>query len=205
MRQKDRGLMEQIKQYVEEYALTHHGNTPSMTEIGQELGISRSGAFGYLKAMDQLGMIQFDNGAIHTDLIDRMTVPVRLCKKYVEGITAGTPAENEGYVDSVFPIPAEMVDGKKGTFFLLKVTGESMIDAGIDDRDSVICRECNTAREDDIVVASIRGAGNTLKRLAKDDKGFFLRAENYSWSDERRMYGRNFEIQGVAVKVVKGI
>jgi len=205
MLQKDRSLMERIKRFVEDYALTNHGNTPSMTEIGAKFNISRSGAFGYLKAMDKLGMIRYVDGVIHTDVIDKVAMPLRLCKGYVEGITAGAPNEVEGYVDSYFPIPPMFLDERKGNFFTLKVTGDSMIDAGIDSGDIVICRESEEARVDDIVVAYIRGAGSTLKRFCRDDDGPFLWAENNSWSIDDRMFGRQFDVQGVAIKVLKDI
>ena len=205
MLQKDRGLMERIKGYVEEYALSNQGNTPSMSEIGARFGISRSGAFGYLKAMDQLGMIRYESGRIHTDVIDKMMIPPQLCKGYVEGITAGEPADVEGYVDSYFPIPPVFLDGRKGNFFTLKVSGNSMVDAGIENGDIVICKECEEARVDDIVVAYIRGAGSTLKRYCQDDDGPFLWAENKSWSIDDRMFGREFDVQGVAIKVLKDI
>ena len=205
MLQKDQGLMERIKQFVEEYALTNHGETPSMTEIGARFSISRSGAFGYLKAMDKLGMIQYDGGVIHTDVIDKMMIPSQLCKGYVEGITAGTPIDVEGYVDSYFPIPPIFVDGRKGNYFTLKVTGDSMIDAGVESDDIVICRECEEARVDDVVVAYIPGLGTTLKRYCRDDDGPFLWAENSSWSIDDRMFGRQFKVQGVAIKVIKDI
>ncbi len=205
MLQKDRGLMERIKHFAEEYALSNHGNTPTMAEIGEKFNISRSGAFGYLKAMNKMGMIRYEDGMIHTDVIDKVAMPLRLCKGYVEGITAGAPNEVEGYVDSYFPIPPMFLDGRKGNFFTLKVTGDSMIDAGIDSGDIVICRESEEARVDDIVVAYIRGAGSTLKRFCQDDDGPFLWAENNSWSIDDRMFGRQFDVQGVAIKVLKDI
>lgn len=205
MLQKDRGLMERIKRFAEEYALANQGTTPSMAEIGARFRISRSGAFGYLKAMDKLGMIRYEDGIIHTEVTDKMIVPTRLCKGYVEGITAGAPNEIEGGVESYFSIPPMFVDGKKGNFFTLKVIGDSMIDAGIDDGDIVICRESEEAMVDDIIVAYIRGNGSTLKRYCRDDDGPFLWAENSSWSIDDRMLGREFDVQGVAIKVLKDI
>ena len=205
MLQKDPELMEKIRKYAEEYALKNHGKTPSMTQIGNRLGISRSGAYGYLKEMDRRGMIRYENGVIHTEVIDKVIQPEQMCKGYIEGITAGAPVEAEGYVDSYFPISPVFLDGNKGEFFTLKITGDSMVDAGIDSGDLVICRECKEARVDDIVVAYIRGSGSTLKRLRRDDDGPFLWAENNSWSAADRMFGRGFDIQGVAFKVLKNI
>jgi len=205
MLQKDRGLMERIKGFAEEYALANQGKTPSMAMIGKRFRISRSGAFGYLKEMDRLGIIRYEDGVIHTDVTDKMFISGQLCKGYVEGITAGVPNEIEGCVDSYFPIPPMFVDGRKGNFFALKVTGDSMIDAGINSGDIVLCRESEEAAPGEIVVAYIRGDGSTLKRYCRDDDGPFLRAENRSWSEKERMFGRKFDIQGVAIKVITDI
>lgn len=205
MLQKDRGLMDRIKVFVEEYALANRGKTPSMAVIGKRFGISRSGAFGYLKEMDRLKMIRYEDGVIHTDVTEKMFMSGQLCKGYVEGITAGAPNEVEGYVDSYFMIPPMFVNNRKGNFFALKVTGDSMIDAGINSGDIVICRESEEAAPEEIVAAYIRGEGSTLKRYCRDDDGPFLWAENHSWSEKERMFGREFDIQGVAIKVISDI
>ena len=205
MLQKDPALMERIKLFAEEYALKNSGRTPSMTEIGSRFGISRSGAYGYLKAMDQRGMIRYEDGVIHTDVIDKAAEPALLCRVYPEGISAGIPEEVEGYEDSDFLIPPMFLDGMKGSFFMLKANGNSMKDAKIDNGDLVICRKCEEAREEDIVVAYIRGSGSTLKRYKRDKKGPYLWAENNSWSNDDRLFGREFDIQGVAIKLLKNI
>lgn len=205
MRSKDRGLMDRMKSYVEEYALTHHGDTPTMRDIGAAFGINHSTAYRYLRSMDELGMIRYDHGSVSTDLIDKIDVNPRLSRSYVDAIPAGPADELEGAVDEYVSIPSSFLNGKNGNFFTLVVNGDSMTDAGIDSGDIVICKEVIEAREGDIVVALVDGKANTLKRVRCDDDGLYLWAENESWSDEDRMYGRNFTIQGVAFKVVKDI
>jgi SOS-response transcriptional repressor LexA len=69
----------------------------------------------------------------------------------------------------------------------------------------VIIREQADAREGDIVASLINHNSSTLKRLCRDEQGLYLWAENDSWDDKSRFYGREFEVQGVAVKVVKDI
>ena len=80
-----------------------------------------------------------------------------------------------------------------------------MISAGIDSGDLVIIRKQVDARPGDIVAALLNHNSSTLKRLCEDEDGKYLWAENNTWDDQKRFYGRNFEIQGVAVKVVKDI
>ena len=80
-----------------------------------------------------------------------------------------------------------------------------MIDAGIKPGNLVIFRQSDEARPGDIVSACTRGHGFTLKRLCWDEEGPYLWAENKQWSEKERFFGREFDVQGVAIKIVKDI
>lgn len=206
MRSRDQALMGRIRDYIEEYALRHGGEAPSTTVIGEKFHMTRVSGYRYLKTMDELGMIVYRDGRVHTDRLDKIrTRSGELSANYTEGITAGEPVEIDGLVDEYYAMPPLFVDGQKGSFFTLVVKGDSMIDAGIDDGDIVICRECEEARVEDIVVAYIRGNGSTLKRYCVDDEGPYLWAENSTWNVDDRMFGREFEVQGLAIKVIKSL
>lgn len=206
MRYKDSNLMEKIKTFAETYALENGGATPTNNEIGEALSITRVRAYRYLKAMDELGMIRYQDGRIRTDRIDKIAPITDLSPSYLDAIPAGTPDEIEAQVDEYVSIPSVFVDNQQGPFFILKVSGESMVDAGIESGDLVIIRKGIDARPGEIVAALIHGSSSTLKRIMQDDKGrLYLWAENESWSNERRNFGRDFTVQGVAVKVVKDI
>lgn len=205
MRSKDKGLMEQIKTYAEEYAMGHGGATPSTREIGMAIGISHVSAYRYLCSMDELGLIRYEDGEIHTDRIDKIEPKTDLSPAYSNSIPAGTPDEIEAHVDEYVSIPTMFTNGRSGNFFILKVAGESMIDAGIDDGDLVIIREQIEAHDGDVVAALVNGTGSTLKRYLVDERGPYLWAENNGWSKKERFYGRKFSVQGVAIKVVKDI
>ena len=206
MRYKDSSLMERIKEYAETYALENRGATPTNNEIGEALSITRVRAYRYLKAMDELGMIRYIDGRIHTERIDKIAPITDLSPSYLDAIPAGTPDEIEAQVDEYVSIPSVFVDNQQGPFFILKVSGESMVDAGIDSGDIVIIRKGVDARPGEIVAALIHGSSSTLKRIKQDDQGHpYLWAENESWSDERRNFGRDFTVQGVAVKIIKDI
>ena len=204
MQRKDTGLMERIKDYVEEYAMENGGSTPCMRDIGATFDIHYTTAYRYLLAMDELGMIRYERGKIHTDRIDKMT-GIRFSPAYTGAIPAGSPDEVEAQVEEYVPIPLSFVDGRDGEYFVLKVSGSSMVSAGIDSGDMVIVRAQIEAREGDIVAALTNGSGSTLKRVRYDDEGAYLWAENDAWADEERYFGRDFTVQGVAVKVVKDI
>lgn len=205
MRSKNKGLMEQIKTYAEEYAMAHGGTTPSTRDIGAAFNISHVSAYRYLRSMDELGMIRYDHGEIRTDRIDKIEPMTNLSPSFSNAIPAGPADEVDGYVEEYVSIPSVFTDGLGGKFYILKVTGNSMVSAGIDSGDLVIIREQMDAREGDIVAALLNHNSSTLKRLCEDEDGKYLWAENETWSDDKRFYGRNFEVQGVAIKVVKDI
>lgn len=83
-------------------------------------------------------------------------------------IAAGGPILAEEAVEDVFPLPRELVG--QGSLFLLKVVGESMIDAAICDGDWVVVRQQNVAENGDVVAAMIDGEATvkTFKRTGKD-------------------------------------
>ena len=205
MRSRDRKLMEKIKTYAEQYAMENAGTTPSTREIGDEFSIGRVNAYRYLRSMDELGMIKYQNGRIRTERIDKIAPIMGMSPSYSNSIPAGTPDEIEAQVEEYVSIPSVFVGNQSGRFYILRVTGESMVDAGIGDGDLVIIREELEASPGDIVAALVGGSSSTLKRYRKDEKGAYLWAENKFWTDEKRFYGRDFTVQGVAVKVVKDV
>jgi repressor LexA len=98
-------------------------------------------------------------------------VPVPL----VGRVTAGQPILAEENIQGVFPLPKEMVP--ESEVFMLKVQGNSMIEAGIFDGDYVIVKVSNTAENGDIVVALL-GDEATVKRFFKESDHIRLQPEN---------------------------
>lgn len=206
MRHKDKDLMLKILDFVNGYALENMGKAPSTREIGDSFGMSNVTAFRYLKEMSELEMLKYENGEIHTDMIDKFNTDMNIVGSLSASVPAGSPdMVDDVYVDEYFPLPSALLHGLDGKFYMMPVSGQSMIDAGVDDGDYVIFREDSAPDLNDIVVAYIPGEGNTLKRYRKDRKGVYLWAENESWSDVERMFGRKFEIRGVAIKVMKDL
>ena len=72
MRSKSKEKMEQIKAYVESYAMSNGGKTPTNREIAPAVGLTHSCISRYLRAMDELGMIRYRKGKLSTDLIDKI-------------------------------------------------------------------------------------------------------------------------------------
>ena len=90
----------------------------------------------------------------------------------------------------------------EGETYLLYASGESMIEAGIDDGDMVLVKRQEEAHEGDIVVAYVEGEGCTLKRLLYLDNKPYLHPENRKMTDIPAI---DCKIQGVAVWVFKKV
>ena len=204
MRSKDRGLMERIQTFAEDYALAHHGKTPNIREIGAAVGVSHITAYRYLVEMDELGMVDYSRGEIHTELIDKIEAGRKMMAVAVS-IPCGTPDEQQEMIEEFVSVPSIFLGNHKGEFFILRTVGDSMIDAGIDEGDYVILKKQIEARDGDIVAALVENHESTLKRFRTDEAGAYLWAENDSWNDSARRIKGTFEIQGVAIKVVKDL
>ena len=117
------------------------------------------------------------------DIID---IPV------VGRVAAGMPITAEENLEGTFPVPAQFV---KGTCFMLKVKGESMINAGIMDGDMILVQQQKTANNGDIVVAMVDGFESeaTVKTFYKEKGHIRLQPENDSMSP---IIVKNVSIQG---------
>ena len=108
-------------------------------------------------------------------------------------IAAGVPISAIQNHTQDISVPPEMVSG--GEHFALEVKGDSMIDAGINEGDIIICKRCDTAENGDIVVALVEQEEATLKRLRKKGASIALEAANPNY--ETRIFGPDrVKIQG---------
>jgi repressor LexA len=115
-------------------------------------------------------------------------------------IAAGVPISAIQNHTQDISVPPEMVSG--GEHFALEVRGDSMIDAGINEGDIIICKRCDTAENGDIVVALIEKEEATLKRLRKKGASIALEAANPNY--ETRIFGPDqVDIQGRLVGLIR--
>jgi repressor LexA len=115
-------------------------------------------------------------------------------------IAAGTPIEALQHKVSEVPVPGSMLS--RGDHYALEVTGDSMINAGILDGDTVILQEVNTANTGEIVVALVDDSEATLKRLRRRGDSIALEAANPAY--ETRLYGSDrVKIQGKLVGLIR--
>ncbi len=116
-------------------------------------------------------------------------------------IAAGVPIEAISQVSHQVSVPTAMLSSA-GQHFALEVKGDSMIDAGINDGDIVVIRECVTADNGEIVVALVEGQEATLKRIYRKGNRITLEAENPNY--EAREYPANLvEVQGRLVGLIR--
>jgi len=159
------------------------GYPPSIREIGAAVGLnSPSTVHTYLKKLETKGLLQKDGSKtralrpIATEaecmaepIAEYLSVPV------VGTVAAGTPILAEENVTATFPLP--MVFAKNKNVFMLKVRGDSMINAGILDGDYVIVTQQETARDGEIVVALLDDSA-TVKTFYREKDYIRLQPEN---------------------------
>lgn len=173
---------EEILTYVKEYMVSH-GYPPTVREIGSYLGVSSPATIHtHLNKLVEKGFIKKDGSKnraiellVENEFIkkDENVIDVPLLGK----ITAGSPIEAIENPNDYFSLPSYLVPNNKEVF-TLKVSGESMINAGILDGDIVVVQKQNVARNGEIVVAMNDDNEVTLKTFYKEDGYFRLQPEN---------------------------
>ena len=172
---KQKQILEYIKQEI-----LNKGYPPTVRDICDAVGLkSTSSVHSHLESLEKNGYIRRDPTkprAIEIiddnfNMVRREVVNVPL----VGQVAAGQPILADENISSYFPVPAEYMP--KGQSFMLKVKGESMINAGIFDGDHIIVEQQNTARNGDIIVALMEDSA-TVKTFYKEDGHIRLQPEN---------------------------
>jgi len=199
MRSKNPELMNEIKEYIEGYYLQNR-QSPSTTKIADAVGIARGTAYKYLVEMAKRNMIEYNGQDISTDVTRKYNTE-QTQTPIIGSVPCGSPQYEEENIEEYVSLPTAIFG--KGDFFILKASGQSMIEAGIDDGDLVVVRKQIEANEGDIVVALVDNQ-NTLKRYYRDDenKKIILHPENKKMKD---IIVEECFIQGVACNIIKSI
>ena len=133
MRSKSPELMSEIKKYIEDYYLQNR-QSPSTTKIAEAVGIARGTAYKYLVEMAEKNMIEYDGQEIRTN-VTRKYSGEQTQTPIVGSIPCGSPQYEEENIEEYVSLPTAIFG--KGDFFILRASGQSMIEAGIDDGDLV--------------------------------------------------------------------
>lgn len=197
---KQKEILDFIKEKVKD-----KGYPPSVREICIAVNLkSTSTVHGHLTKLDENGFIRRDLTKPRAIEIlkddEELTLEEEMHPKVsyipvVGQVTAGVPILAVENIEEEFPIPASYVTN--GDYFMLKVKGESMIEAGILDRDFVLVKQQSDATNGQIVVAMVDDSA-TVKRFFKEEKRFRLQPENQSMQP---LYVDDVSILGI----VKGV
>lgn len=155
------------------------GYPPSVREIGAAVGLSStSTVHGHLERLEKKGLIKRDATKPRTiEVIENSMNKKEMINVPIIGtITAGTPILAVENIEDTFPLPADYIKNNN-QLFILKVYGESMIDAGILSGDFCIIEKTDSAENGDIIAALIDNEA-TLKRFFKEDNYIRLQPEN---------------------------
>ena len=174
---------QQVLEFID-VEVRRRGYPPSVREIGEAVGLSSSSTVhAHLGALQDKGYLRRDptkpraieicyepdSGAI----VDRR--PVRHVP-LVGDVAAGTGTLAAQNIEETMPLPEDLTGD--GQLFMLRVRGDSMIDAGIFDRDFVVVRQQESAENGDIVVAGIPGEEATVKTFLRKRGKITLRPAN---------------------------
>ncbi len=170
---------QQILDYIKEEILKK-GYPPTVREIGETVQLkSTSSVHSHLETLEKNGYIRRDPTkprAIEICDDSFQLVRTEMVRLPVIGnVAAGQPILAEENIEEYFPVPADVVP--RGESFILKVRGDSMVNAGIFNGDRVFVNSCNTASNGDMVVAMIED-GATVKTFYKENGYIRLQPEN---------------------------
>ena len=206
MRSKSQQLMNEISAYVDQYYSERH-TAPSVNEIAKGVGIAKTTSYRYLVAMNDLGMLRYDGAS--------RTITTRMISKFSESsvpapvvgaIPCGTPEEEEENIQEYVSLPVSLFG--KGEFYILKASGDSMVDAGINDGDMVVIKKQNEARIGDIVVALNEEGTNTLKTYGGTEphsNAARLLYQNQEKYPDKVILVKELIVQGVAKHVIRSL
>lgn len=169
----------EILEYIKSQIL-ERGFPPAVREICEAVHLkSTSSVHSHLETLEKNGYIRRDptkpraieilDDTFNLTRRELVNVPI------IGQVAAGEPILAQENIENYFPIPAEIMPNNQT--FLLKVKGESMINAGILDGDMVLVEEARTASNGDMVVALIED-GATVKTFYKEEGVFRLQPEN---------------------------
>ncbi|WP_198428139.1 transcriptional repressor LexA [Nocardia bovistercoris] len=217
---RQRKVLEVIRTSVSE-----RGYPPSIREIGDAVGLTSTSSVAHqLRALERKGYLRRDPNrpravdvrgldeavravtslpgaapAADTETLGDAGHPTPTYVPVLGRIAAGGPILAEQAVEDVFPLPRELVGD--GSLFLLKVVGQSMVDAAICDGDWVVVRQQNVADNGDIVAAMIDGDA-TVKTFKRTGSDVWLMPHNPLFEP---IPGNDARILGKVVTVIRKI
>ena len=200
------------KELLDYISLTNskRGICPSYEEMKNKLNLkSKSGIHRIISALEERGFIRkLANKARAIEVIDiniAISKNKEVANKVIEiphygKIAAGTPIEAISNSSTTITTPLSMMQG--GEHYALEISGDSMIDLGINNKDIAIIKKAKIANNGEIVVALIDKSEATLKKLKKTPTNIVLIPANDLYQTQTYEYSR-VEIQGILVGIMR--
>ena len=203
MRSKNPELMEKISRYIGDYYRKAH-RTPTVRAIADGVGLSKSAVYNYLREMNNRGMISYEDGVVADLPKINKTETGFFSAPLVGSIRCGDPETEEEQVEMYISLPEALFG--RGDFYLLRATGDSMVDAGITEGDLILIKKQPTCEIGDVVVALDQDGQNTLKiygGIDKENGMAILEYANEETYPGQRILVSKLVVQGVAQHVIK--
>ncbi len=200
------GRQRQILDYIVD-TVRDRGYPPSVREIGDAVGLSSpSTVHSHLSSLVRAGLLKRDATkpraieVVDTGRHGLHRAPVRDVP-LVGRIAAGSPILAEQDIEEIYPLPTELIGNDP--VFMLRVRGDSMMNAGIFDGDYVIVRRQPEARDGEIIAALVEDEEATVKRLQRRDGRVILISENPDYPP--MVFAEGVQILGRVVAVLRSM
>lgn len=194
--ERQRRILEVIRQFTAE-----RGYPPSVREIGERVGLSSSSTIhAHLKTLERRGLISRDPTkprALRSEVPHGAPAGDTVVMPVIGKVAAGVPITAQENVEGEFVLPASFARGSEN--FMLRVQGDSMVDAAILDGDLIVVRPQRTANNGEIVVAMLDGEA-TVKRFYREDGRIRLQPENTAMAP---IYATDVTVVGRVEAVVR--
>lgn len=194
---------EALLRFIEKYQMSY-GKSPTLREMREHFKVSSDNSIlKHLKALQEKGALQKDATPRGIKLLDKVKAKLSSSGSInipvLGSIPAGGPVFTDEYVKEWMNVGGDLVKSEKD-FFILEVTGQSMIDAGIFEGDLVLVNTKKEPTNGDIVVGLVDDE-NTLKRFIKEGGHVYLKPENKLYKD---IYPVNeLTVQGVVTALIR--
>lgn len=195
--------LQKMEAFIREYIRENNGDSPKFSQILEHMGMNKSVGYRYLTALRDRGVINY-KGRSTLGIEGQEEMRSYSHRTAIFGfIPCGEPEDYREDADGHLALPEEWTSGN---CYLLRASGDSMVDAGIESGDLVLIRPATSARDGQIVVA-LTEDGTTLKRYqAGIGVRPWLKAENASYPKSRReLHPSQITVQGIAIKIIKDI
>ncbi len=194
----------ELLEYIVKQIRDHH-LPPSISEMANYLKVkSKNAVAKLLDALEEQGFIKTNGKARGIEVLNALGQSLEkglISVPILGNIQAGTPHLAEELVEDWINLPQTLVRGRRDVF-LLRVRGDSMINAGILEGDLVIVKPTKDAKHNDIVVALLHDEA-TVKRFVQIKNRSYLKAEN---PDYKNIYPKEeWMIQGKVVGVIRNL